>query len=256
MTSRDRRWRSKLLSLVLLCTPELTVYAAPPAAATNTPSATSPDGVDQSALMHDLTLTRNADGRMTMAMWLPDEFWKAAFRQSGKLTDSAIADYVAVLHPYILVAVLDAQQGLTTLRYTDADTLMDEVTIEDSRGATYKPLAPDGVSEEMRNFTQLMKPFMTNIMGAMGQHLEFLMFPSADAAGHSIADPRADGSLTVHLTNMVLRYRLPLGSILPPAQDPKTGESFPGSYHFNPYTGGKLVPQVSDGRNDPKTKPH
>jgi hypothetical protein len=84
------------------------------------------------------------------------------------------------------------------------------------------------------------------MMGAMGQHLEILVFPSVDKAGHPIADPKSDGSLTVHLGNIALHYRLPLGSILPPSVDPKTGESFPGNYHFNPYTGDKLVERPSD----------
>jgi hypothetical protein len=51
-----------------------------------------------------------------------------------------------------------------------------------------------------------------------------------------------------------MRYRLPIGSILPPALDPKTGESFPGSYHFNPYTGGKLVPRPTENHSEPAPK--
>ena len=43
-----------------------------------------------------------------------------------------------------------------------------------------------------------------------------------------------------------MRYRLPLGSLFPPAVDPKTGESFPGNYHFNPFTGDKLTPSAPD----------
>ena len=47
------------------------------------------------------------------------------------------------------------------------------------------------------------------MMGAMGQHMEILVFPSVDKAGQPIADPKKDGSLTVHLGDLALRYRLP-----------------------------------------------
>jgi hypothetical protein len=100
-----------------------------------------------------------------------------------------------------------------------------------------------------------MRPLLANMMGAMGQHMEFLVFPNTDKDGHLLADPRHDGSLTLHLGQVAMRYRLPIGSILPPALDPKTGESFPGSYHFNPYTGGALVQRPADNHAGSAPKP-
>ena len=236
----------------------IAVFCALPAllrAATETAAAPKADSVDQSALFRDLTLTRNADNRITMAMWLPDEFWRAVLKASGRMTDKGVDDFVAVVRPYTLVAVLDAQRGITAYRYADMDALQGEATIEDMRGATYSPLAADSVAEEVRNLIQTMRPLLANMMGAMGQHMEFLIFPSTDKTGHRIADPKSDGSLTIHLSDVALRYRLPLGSILPATLDPKTGESFPGNYHFNPYTGGKLVQRPSDGQAASSQKP-
>ena len=158
------------------------------------------------------------------------------------------------MHPYILVAVMDAHKSITAFRYTDIDNLINEATIEDSHGNTYSPLAPDSVAEDIRNIMQAMRPLLTNMMGAMGQHMEMLVFPSTDKSGNFIADPKSDGSLTLHLGDAAMRYRLPIGSILPPALDPKTGESFPGSYHFNPYTGSKLVLRPTDTHAGPAPK--
>jgi hypothetical protein len=245
-----------LLTLTLACLwiTALSAFPVLSTAAIETAPTPGPNAVDLSALARDLTLNRNADGRITMALWMPDEFWRATFQNSGRMTDRAITDYIAVVHPYTLVAVVDAQQGITAFRYTDPETLLNEVTLEDSHGAAYNALAPDSVSEEIRNLIQIMRPLLSSMLGALGQHMEFLVFPSADKAGRPIADPKSDGSLTVHLTNIALRYRLPLGSVLPPSMDPKTGESFPGSYHFNPYTGSKLVQRPSDNhaRSTPK----
>jgi hypothetical protein len=224
-------------------------------AATETAPVPAAATVDQGALIRDLTLTRAVDGKLTMSMWMPDEFWRIALKSSGRMTDKGIADYIGIMHPYILVAVMDAQRGITAFRYTDTDTLVNETTIEDSHGSIYRPLAPDSVAEDIRNLIQTMRPLLANMMGAMGQHMEFLVFPSMDDGGHLIADPMSDGSLTLHVGDAVLRYRLPIGSMLSPSLDPKTGESFPGSYHFNPYTGGKLVQRPSDTHAGPVSKP-
>ena len=52
------------------------------------------DSVDQAALMRDLTLTRSVDGRITMAMWMPDEFWRSALQSSGRMSEKGVADYM------------------------------------------------------------------------------------------------------------------------------------------------------------------
>jgi hypothetical protein len=241
MTPPYRHPGARIRSALMVCLAALWLVPCPscfaaPAAAPAT------QGGDEGGLIRDLTLTRNVDGKLTIAMWLPDEFWRIALKNGGRLSDKGISDYIAIMHPYILVAVMDAQKGITSFRYTDPDTLVNEATIEDSRGNTYHPLPLDTVAEDVRNLVQTMRPLLANMMGAMGQHMEFLVFPSADKGGHSIADPKSEGSLTIHVGDSAMRYRLPIGSILPPALDPKTGESFPGSFHFNPYTGGKLEP--------------
>jgi hypothetical protein len=217
-------------------------------AATEPGLAAAPKGspVDYGSLIRDLTLTSVADGGIKMAMWMPEEFWRAAIQSGGRMTDQGTAEFVSVMHPYILVAVLDGRSGITGYHFTDTSALADEVTIEDAHGTTYAPLPPDSVAEDLRNLIQMMRPLLSNMMGSMGQHLDILVFPSLDKAGQLIADPKKDGALSVHLGDTVLRYRLPLGSLLPPSVDLKTGESFPGNYRFNPFTGSKLVPRPAD----------
>jgi len=133
--------------------------------------------VDQSAFFRELTLTRNQDGGMTMAMWMPDEFWRTTLQSSRRMTDKGITEYIAVVHPYILIAVVDAQSGFSAPRYTDVDTLVNEATIEDSHGTTYSPLPPDSVAEDIRNLIQMMRPVLSNMMGALGQHWTLTLDP-------------------------------------------------------------------------------
>jgi len=88
----------------------------------------------------------------------------------------------------------------------------------------------------------MMRPVFSNMLGSLGLHLAFLVFPAADKQGVRTVEPTKDGTFVVRVGPQEFRYRLPLGSLLPPAIDQRTGETFPGNYHFNPYTGNKLVP--------------
>ena len=72
--------------------------------------------------------------------------------------------------------------------------------------------------------------------------MEIMLVPATNKAGARIADATKDGSFSVHVNDLSFRYHLPLGSILPPAVDPRSGDTFPGNYHFNPFTGDKLGP--------------
>ena len=200
------------------------------------------DGPDYGSLIRDLTKVQKASSRITIVMWMPEEFWKLALSANGRLTKKGISDTLDVVKPYTIVAVLDGQStAFGGYNYTDDRALMGSVRLEDSRGALYQPLDPGLVSGGMRNILDAMRPIMANMMGAMGQHLVFMAFPSADKAGQPIADAAGNGSLTVRVGDAALRYQLPLESLLPPSLDPKTGESFPGTYHFNPYNGDKLT---------------
>ncbi|MDE2136021.1 MAG: hypothetical protein KGJ68_01180, partial [Gammaproteobacteria bacterium] len=77
----------------------------------------------------------------------------------------------------------------------------------------------------------------------------------ADKAGHHTVEATREGQFVVHIGTVTMQYRLPLGSLLPPAIDAKTGESFPGNYHFNPFTGEKLSPAPAGAAKPPAEPP-
>lgn len=233
---------SKKKSLLSGCSCRALVWSIAVAIALTYVPAKAADGPDYAALIRDLTKVQKTSGRITIVMWLPEEFWKLALSANGRLTQKGISDTLNVVRPYTLIAVLDGQStALGGYSYTDDQALMTSVRLEDSRGALYQPLDPGLVSSGMRNLLDAMRPIMANMLGAMGQHLVFMAFPSADKAGKPIFNETGNGSLTVRVGDEALRYQLPLESLLPPSLDPKTGESFPGTYHFNPYNGDKLT---------------
>lgn len=78
-----RIWRSKMRGVSLACIAALSALPALSCAATDTAPAPDANAVDISALMRDLTLTHDADGRMTVTMWMPDVFWRNAIQNKA-----------------------------------------------------------------------------------------------------------------------------------------------------------------------------
>jgi hypothetical protein len=211
---------------------------------------------DTNALVKDLEMTSHADDRLTIVLWLPTEFWRASMEGEGKVAPKDIDRFLKELNPYVLVAVADGTSGIAgSVTFADPDVLKSSVTIEDARGNLLSALADNDVSPGVRNLVQIMRPIFGNMLGALGSHLAVLVFKGVDKAGHHTVEATRDGKFTVHVGTETMRYRLPLGSLLPPGIDPTTGESFPGNYHFNPFTGEKLTPAAPDAPKPPAEPP-
>jgi hypothetical protein len=209
---------------------------------------------DPNALVKDLQkLTRSQD-RMTLVLWMPTEFWRASLESSGRMAPQDVDRFVKELEPYVVVAVADGQMSiLGSVNFAEPETLRSAVTIEDSRGELFSALPDSEMSAGVRNLTQMMRPVLGNMMGALGTHFAFIVFPGVDKRGHRTVEPTKEGTFVVHVGTVAERYKLPIGSLLPPMIDAKSGETFPGNYHFNPFTGVKLSPAPAGGAQPPST---
>lgn len=201
---------------------------------------------DSNALVKELELMARTPERLTIVLWMPTEFWRASLEASGNLAPKAIEGFVREIDPYVVVAVADGATQLASVNFAEPELLKNSVTIEDARGNLLSPLPDSEVSQGVRNLTQAMRPIFGSMLGALGTHLALIIFKGVDKAGRRTVDPRRDGTFVVHVGTETMRYRLPLASLLPPAIDAKTGESFPGNYLFNPFTGDKLSVAAPD----------
>jgi hypothetical protein len=101
------------------------------------------------------------------------------------------------------------------------------------------PLAPDAVKPMAQAIMAGFKPGIAGMLGSFGQGIEIIMYPGRKD-GKLLLDPLQPGGFKYTLFDQTFTWRLPLGSLLPPLHDPKTGEEFPGNYLYNPFTGTKL----------------
>jgi hypothetical protein len=194
------------------------------------------------SMMKDLTISKQSQDHLTMVMWLPPQFWRASLEAGGVTDPNRVEQFMKDLSPYVILATADGRRALASVTFSEPELLRNTVTIENARGDRLSALPDDEVSEGVRTLIQMMRPVFGNMLGSLGQHLAIVVFPAADKEGRATVDPSKDGTFVVHVGDVEMRYRLPLGSLLPPMIDLKTGEVFQGNYHFNPFTGNKLAP--------------
>jgi hypothetical protein len=193
-------------------------------------------------MIKDLESMTKTEDHITVVIWLPSEYWRASLEAGGKITPKEIDKIVKELDPYVIIAAADGQIGIAgAVNFSEPELVRNSASIEDGRGHVFSPLPDAEVSEGVRNLTQMMRPMFANMLGSLGAHLAFAVFPGTENGGGRVVEPAKEGSFVVHIGTAAMHYRLPLASLLPPAVDEKTHESFPGNYQFNPFTGSKLT---------------
>jgi len=178
---------------------------------------------------------------MTLVWWLPEEFWAASFAQTPQVTATQAEQFLKIVRPYTMVAVVTGDMGpFGGVTYKSESYVRANVRIVDSQNKSYAPLSEEQISPDVKNFLEMMKPVMANLLGPMGKNMHFLVFPGKTAAGAQIASAKGKGHLQIRVGRREFKWRLPLDSVLAPKRCPGCKEKCKGSWNFCPWCGQKL----------------
>lgn len=198
-------------------------------------------GADISKLITETQRMSQGAKNLTLVWWIPTEFWDASLAQNPAVTEEQRKEFTAVLDRYVVIAVASVDIGAfggMTPKSRDAVLENTELKI----GGSVRAVLDDSeVSPDASNFVRMMKPMMANMLGQFGQGIEFMLYSNVGDDGERLIRATAQGRMNCTAFGNAFEWTLPLGSLLPPKLDPKTGQEFPGDFMFNPYTGTKLV---------------
>jgi hypothetical protein len=224
-----RLWKEIVVVTILL------VYALPG------PAIAEKSQVDLNALINETQKMGEKADEMTLVWWLPEEYWQTVFAQDATMTETQIEEFLSVLRPYTLVAVVDGKIGpFGGVTYKAEKEVRSGTRFIDNEGTDYVPFSEDVVDADAKNLLSAMKPVLANILGPMGQNVNFFLFPAKGKKGKKLADPTKEGGFTVKLTDRAFKWRLPLGSLLPSKTCPVDGEKLSGAWKFCPWHGVEL----------------
>lgn len=236
------------LLLVLATAAASAQSAASPAApaqvsANRQTEAGSEERTDITALIKETQQTDNRNGKLGVFWWAPTEYFEQAAISSGASPGQARRSFAA-LQSYTLIIVAVGEIGFGNIDWLPEEKVRGNILLRDASGNIYKPL--DKVSADAQGFADLMKPMMKNMLGPMGDGIHYLFFPSKDALGNSLANPRERSEFSVQVTDLMgpgktnYTWRLPLSSLLPPKYCPVGKERVEANWKYCPWHGNKL----------------
>lgn len=197
--------------------------------------------VDLTALTQETQKISQKPEEMTLLWWIPEEFWRVSFAQNPTMTSAGIEEFVKVLRPYILIVVVDGKMGsFGGITYRSEADIQRTLQIKDRKGTYYRPLSQDKIDADLRNFLAMMKPVLANMLGPLGKNMNFFAFPAKDRKGQKIVDVKKQGAFSVKFDEREFRWRLPLGSLLPPKICTRCKEKCSGAWNFCPWCGTEL----------------
>lgn len=193
-------------------------------------------------ILQDVQKIRSSESHLYLVIWTPSAFWAKAMQSSGEnLESKEIRRTLALFDTYTVVVGMKTTQDIGgDDEYADAEELRRLLRLIGDDGRPYAPLEGKEINGEMKLMIAMLGQMLRQIDEKNADQMHILVFPGKDAAGKRFGDATAAGSLRFEMDGQQFVYRLPLGSLLKPKTDPGTGESFPGNYDYNPYTGAKL----------------
>jgi hypothetical protein len=197
--------------------------------------------VDLVALTQETQKLSQKQQAMTLAWWVPEEFWQASLVQTPAMTAAQTEEMLKVLRPYTMVAVLDGTMGpFGGVTYNSEVWLRANTRLVDAEGKSYPPRTENEIDADTKNMLQVMKPMLGNMLGPLGQNIHFLLFPAKTDKGIAIASAKDKGHFTVKVGDKEFKWRLPLDSLLPIQVCGSCKQECKGSWRFCSWCGKKL----------------
>lgn len=180
-------------------------------------------------------------GRITIAWWIPVEFWEITFQMDKSVSEEQAQEFINALRPYTLLAVVDGRIGaFGGITYTPFDSIKSSIVLEDRLKNESRPINQYELSPDIQNLISVFKPMFKNMMGKLGENMNFFVFHDKNGDDSRIFNPYLEGEMKVRFSNQEYTWRTPIGSLMPLKLCPEDNELLNGSWKYCPWHGTKL----------------
>ena len=198
--------------------------------------------IDLSTLIPQIQKYDARSDSLNMAMWYPEQFWRAVISEDTSMPQSDIEEALDVFRPYVVVAVLAGELGpFGAPHFKPKADVLANTRLIDEEGTVYEPLTSSALDLDMQSFLAVFEPMMTQSFGPMGDAMVLVVFPARRSDRAVIADATREGRFQVTVGDSEFQWRLPLGAVLPPKTCPADGEEMSGAWRYCPWHGVELM---------------
>lgn len=179
---------------------------------------------------------------ITLAWWIPIEFWEITFESDDAFSEEQAEELFELLRPYNFFAVIDGKMGpFGGMTYISVDSIASCIHIIDQDSVIYYPIDQETLSYDIQNLLAAFKPILTNLMGQMGENMNFFVFTDEKSRKERVINPYEDGFFYLNFLDNSLKFRTPIGALLPPRYCPVDAEKLNGAWKFCPRHGVELL---------------
>lgn len=206
--------------------------AAPLALALLAPHAVATDG---DALVRDLIRTHFTAQVRDIALWIPSAALVALSPDDSEANHQGVVKMLAGYQVFFIARQRrDAAGDMKATPFADPAGHA-QLRLPDGRVLAATP--ERDLPPHVLKFANACKPLFEQRASDFGKALQVVVFKFATPADEPRIDATRSTALALLIDDTPMVWHLPLAGAGPSAVDPDSGEKFPGSYAFNPYTG-------------------
>jgi hypothetical protein len=209
----------------------------------------APGDVDLSAMVKECQRAVTKDHRLTLAWFIPFEFWETTLHQNKGLSAEQSSRFLDVLKAYSTLCVVRAD-----ISATGAFTYDERAAIEKAMSVTYAvgggqhvSLVPvENLDESVSLVFDAMRPILSSAMGKLGGNLQFFVYADRDAKQQRLVAPDVAGGLTIHFADsspsegLTLSIPFPIDAFFVPRNCTSCKAALEASWTFCPWDGTKI----------------
>jgi len=214
-----------ITSILILCT--LTVF--------------SQKKIDQTELMKDLIIWKKSNGKMSGSFWIPNSYWKIALEGNPNVSKNTISLIEKSFKDYIILCAIDFKVGNgTNMTFKTRSEVEKNLMIIDINKKKYKPLSESEIKSDTKKLLSSISPMFAQTFGKMGEGMHFFVFRVKNDKGVNIINEFKKGSLIVHHSENIFKWKLPLSALVEDKYCPIDKEKMNGNWNFCPNHGKEL----------------
>ncbi|MDO1501779.1 hypothetical protein Q2T40_16720 [Winogradskyella maritima] len=193
--------------------------------------------VSLDALTTETQFSSDSPDLVEFIWWIPNEFWEASFSQDPSISASEAQEIVSLVEDYTIVIALKGKIGVFGgINYEDVDHIQKEFTVT-YNGTDLRLIGEKELNADTRNFISMMKPMISNMLGPMGENMNFFIYDNKK----SPINVFEEGYIQFTLGDYETGTELPLGSLLQEKQCSVTKKLHNGKWSYCPYHGVPLT---------------
>lgn len=197
--------------------------------------------VNSDELVGDLQISKSTDDQFQLVWWIPPTFWEVSVGQDPSVSEEEKDILLEMVGQKPIFAVLDADiNAFGMFTYPDEDDVRKSIKVIDYQGNTYLPIPKEEINSDTDMLLSMMGPMLSNMMGDMGKHFYFFVFPEILDSNTALNEPNTETAFTFYLNEESFDWKLPLPAMMPPKYCPVDNQKLNGTYKFCPFHGKKL----------------